>query len=107
MFWWDTESSHIPWRMLVFTPFFGFLVKKIGGEKMSFHGSAYARLALSLGCLVFGAGLLRANVTYGTSSSGNCIPFMCNDSGTSAGQSVDFQQVYSASGFAGDRKSVV
>ena len=65
---------------------------------MSFRSG---KLVLALGCLALGAGCLKANVTYGTFDSGNCIPFMCNDSGTSSGQSVDYQQVYTASGFSG------
>jgi PEP-CTERM motif len=65
---------------------------------MSFRSG---KLVLALGCLAFGAGCLKANVTYGTFNSGNCLPFMCNDSGTSSGQSIDYQQVYGASGFSG------
>lgn len=49
---------------------------------------------------MLGSGLLHADVTYGTYIDGNCFPFMCNNSGTGSGQSIDYQQVYAASGFA-------
>jgi hypothetical protein len=42
-----------------------------------------------------------AAVTVGVAGDGNCYPFMCNDSGTSTGQSFDYQQVYAASAFSG------
>jgi hypothetical protein len=42
-----------------------------------------------------------AAVTIGTPDSGDCYPFTCNDSGTSSGQSIDYQQIYSSSAFAG------
>lgn len=40
-------------------------------------------------------------VTVGVANEGNCYPFMCNDSGTSTGPSIHYQQVYSASSFTG------
>jgi hypothetical protein len=40
-------------------------------------------------------------ITVGTANTGNCYPFMCNDSGTSSGPSIQYQQVYSASAFSG------
>lgn len=42
-----------------------------------------------------------ANVTVGVGTSGNCYPFECNDSGTSLGQSIDYQQIYSSTAFSG------
>jgi PEP-CTERM motif len=33
--------------------------------------------------------------------SGNCYPFMCNDSGTSVGVSIDYQQAFVSSAFSG------
>ena len=42
-----------------------------------------------------------AGVVIGTAQGGNCYPFTCNDSGTSVGQSIDYQQIYSASAFSG------
>jgi len=67
---------------------------------MSFHSGAYiGRLVLSVGCLALGAGALKANVTYGTFDVANCLPFMCNS--VIGGQSIDYQQVYAAAGFAG------
>jgi hypothetical protein len=69
------------------------------------------RIALSLGVLMLGQGLVQATamnavgpgngVTVGTFDSGNCLPFMCNVSNTNVGQSIDFQQVYSRSAFSG------
>lgn len=43
----------------------------------------------------------RADITVGVSNpfSGNCYPFMCNDSGHSTGQSIEFQEVYSSAAF--------
>ena len=45
--------------------------------------------------------LLHANVTVGTYNSGNCYPFLCNDSGTNTGPSIDYQQAYSHTAFPG------
>jgi len=40
-------------------------------------------------------------ITIGSSSTGNCMPFNCNDSGTSSGLSVDYYQTYDSSAFSG------
>ena len=40
-------------------------------------------------------------VTVGVANDGNCYPFMCNDSGSSVGPSIHYQQVYAASAFSG------
>jgi hypothetical protein len=45
--------------------------------------------------------LLNANVTVGTYNTGNCYPFLCNDSGTSVGTTMDYQQAYSHTAFSG------
>jgi hypothetical protein len=58
---------------------------------------AGAGLAATAFVLASGA---NAQVTVGTFSGGNCYPFLCNDSGTSVGQSIDYQQVYSSSAFS-------
>jgi hypothetical protein len=42
-----------------------------------------------------------AGPTVGSFDSGNCYPFNCNDSGTSVGESIHYQQVYSAGSFSG------
>ena len=42
-----------------------------------------------------------ATLTVGTFESGNCYPFLCNDSGISSGQSLEYQQVYASSAFSG------
>ncbi len=42
-----------------------------------------------------------ASVTVGSMDSGNCYPFMCNDSGTSTGVSIDYQQAFISSAFSG------
>jgi PEP-CTERM motif len=41
------------------------------------------------------------SVTVGSNDSGNCYPFMCNDSGTSVGVSIDYQQAYNSAAFSG------
>ena len=59
---------------------------------------------LVVGLLFSGAVSHNANagtVTIGTANFGNCYPFMCNDSGTSSGPSITYQQVYAASAFPG------
>ena len=40
-------------------------------------------------------------VSVGSSDSGNCYPFNCNDSGSSVGQSIHYMQIYAASAFSG------
>lgn len=61
-----------------------------------FYSSAFAAM------LLFGAvGQAGAGPTVGSYDGGNCYPFLCNDSGTDSGQSIDWQEVYSASAFAG------
>lgn len=57
-------------------------------------------LLLFAACLVL-CGAMFADVTVGTFQTGNCYPFMCNDSGTNSGQSIDFQQVYTSTAFSG------
>src|SRR5947209_4533475 len=42
---------------------------------------------------------LYGSITVGTFNTGNCYPFMCNDSGVSVGQSIEYQQVYASSSF--------
>jgi hypothetical protein len=39
--------------------------------------------------------------TVGSFDSGNCYPFNCNDSGAATGQSIDYQETYISSAFAG------
>src|SRR5271169_1442482 len=41
-----------------------------------------------------------SSVTVGSMDSGNCYPFMCNDSGTSVGQSIDYQEAFVSSAFS-------
>ena len=40
-----------------------------------------------------------AGLIIGSYDTGNCYPFLCNDSGTDVGQSIDYQEVYPASAF--------
>lgn len=40
-------------------------------------------------------------ITVGVADTGDCYPFMCNDSGTGVGPSIQYQQVYAASAFSG------
>jgi hypothetical protein len=42
-----------------------------------------------------------APTTVGVADMGSCYPALCNDSGTSVGQNIDYQQVYGASAFSG------
>jgi hypothetical protein len=77
----------------------------------SAFSSPLLRIAFSIGVLLLGKGLVQAGtltgnspgtgVTVGNFDNGNCYPFMCNDSGTNVGQSIDYQQVYSSSAFSG------
>lgn len=46
-----------------------------------------------------GHGAQAGAVTVGFANTGNCYPFMCNDSGTASGPSIEYQQVYAASAF--------
>jgi hypothetical protein len=41
------------------------------------------------------------SVTVGSANSSNCYPFMCNDSGTTSGTNIDYQEAYNSSDFAG------
>ena len=41
------------------------------------------------------------SVSVGSMDGGNCYPFMCNDSGTSVGVSIDYQQAFVSSAFSG------
>jgi hypothetical protein len=63
--------------------------------------SRILRTVLPLGALMLGQSLLHADVTVGTDNYANCYPFMCNDSGTSSGQSIDYEQVYASTAFSG------
>ncbi len=63
-------------------------------------GGLYAVLFLLFVTIVPAAG--RASViVIGTADNGSCYPFTCNDSGTSTGQSLQYEQVYSSSSFPG------
>jgi hypothetical protein len=42
-----------------------------------------------------------AGVTVGSAGGYNCYPFLCNDSGSSSGQSFDYFQIYASSAFSG------
>jgi len=56
----------------------------------------------SLMLMLSSATLLYAGtVEVGSPDSGNCYPFMCNDSGTSSGVTMDYQQAYISSAFSG------
>lgn len=45
--------------------------------------------------------LFAAPFTIGSMDSGNCYPFMCNDSGTNVGPSFNYQEGYNSSAFPG------
>ncbi len=48
-----------------------------------------------------GASSASASTTVGQFDSGNCYPFACNDSRSSTGLAIDYQQIYAASAFSG------
>ncbi len=57
-----------------------------------------------MGAAALAFGLLQpasASIIVGTANTGNCYPLTCNDSGTSSGPSIEYQQVYSSSAFSG------
>jgi PEP-CTERM motif len=57
---------------------------------------------LALALLVSSCMMLSATtVTVGNYDSGNCYPFMCNDSGSDVGVSIDYQQAYNSAAFGG------
>jgi hypothetical protein len=56
-------------------------------------------------CLLFvllsATTLFAAPFTIGSMDSGNCYPFMCNDSRTNVGPSIMYQEAYNSSFFPG------
>jgi hypothetical protein len=58
-------------------------------------------LAFAALCLILAPLGLHADITVGSKDSGNCYPFMCNDSGTSSGPSITYQEAYNPSAFSG------
>jgi PEP-CTERM motif len=52
-------------------------------------------------CLGVARGAHALTITVGSPNSANCYPFLCNDSGSSSGQSYNYEQVYSSSAFSG------
>lgn len=61
---------------------------------------AICTLVAALLALVSGVGAF-AQTTVGVTNDGNCYPFLCNDSGTISGVTIDYQQVYSHTAFSG------
>lgn len=62
------------------------------------------RSSLFLFALLIAGAVLQASsatVTVGSGNDGNSYPFLANDSGTTNGQAIDYQQVYSSSAFSG------
>jgi len=41
------------------------------------------------------------SVSVGSPDGGNCYPFMCNDSGTNVGVSIDYQEAFTSTAFSG------
>jgi hypothetical protein len=70
---------------------------KLGTKMQKMAMAATAALLLGLATQAVQA----APITIGVASSGNCYPFMCNDSGSSNGPSIQYQQVYAAGAFPG------
>ncbi|MGD0202178.1 MAG: PEP-CTERM sorting domain-containing protein [Bryobacteraceae bacterium] len=65
--------------------------------KLRNRGLAFSGALLLGALLVVTPGAQAGSVTLGSYDSGNCYPFMCNDSQTSSGISIDYQQVYALS----------
>jgi hypothetical protein len=61
----------------------------------------FLRLGVMVVIFLLTCGLASADTTVGVTNGGNCYPFLCNDSGVSTGQTIDYQQVYSSSAFSG------
>lgn len=51
--------------------------------------------------LAWVAPAMATDVVVGTANTGNCYPFLCNDTGTSTGLVMDYEQVYSSTLFSG------
>lgn len=60
-----------------------------------------SKLLLLMLVLGTAAMLSATTITVGNHDSGNCYPFMCNDSGSNVGQSIDYQEVYKSTAFSG------
>jgi len=58
-------------------------------------------LALALAAAAFALPTVASAQTVGSYDSGNCYPFMCNDSGTDVGPSINYYQIYDAGQFTG------
>jgi PEP-CTERM motif len=61
----------------------------------------FLRMGVMVVIFLLTCGLASADTTVGVTDSGNCYPFLCNDSGVSTGQTIDYQQVYSSGAFSG------
>ena len=55
----------------------------------------------SLVVLLSATTLFAGPFTIGNMDSNNCYPFMCNDSGTNVGPSINYQEAYNSSSFPG------
>ena len=62
---------------------------------------ATLKLLTSFALLSMTLMLHASSVTVGNYDGGNCYPFMCNDSGTNVGVSIDYQQAYNSARFSG------
>lgn len=58
-------------------------------------------LATAAMVFAFASAAFAGSITVGTADTGNCYPFMCNDTGVVVGQSIDYQQVYTSTAFSG------
>jgi hypothetical protein len=57
--------------------------------------------ALTLIFVLLASVMVFADTTVGTYDNGNCYPFLCNDSGSTNGPAIDYQQAYSHTAFNG------
>lgn len=60
----------------------------------------------SLLAIAAGNNALAGSTMVGTANDGNCYPFMCNDSGTGAGPSIQYQQVFSSNSFGSNAVNI-
>jgi hypothetical protein len=80
------------------------VVGRVPDRRSSGHAGRGFAVLIVLGlavCFSFTPSANAATVTVGSFDAGNCYPFLCNDSGTSSGQSIEYQQVYASSAFSG------
>ncbi len=80
------------------------VVGRVPDRRSSGHAGRGFAVLIVLGlavCFSFTPTANAATITVGSFDTGNCYPFLCNDTGISSGQSIEYQQVYASSAFSG------